>query len=66
MAKWPNWRRGSRSTYAQAVLGGGGSADAASVADSTLRACGLLMLAVGRLRGWRDYRRRVGAPLRVR
>ena len=67
MAKWPNWRRKPTQYICPACHG-------TEWVLQTRRAwqiprcerCGLLMLAVGRLRGWRDYRRRVEAPLRVR
>ncbi len=63
MAKWPNWRRKPIQYICPACHG--------TVWVQQTRAawqiprcgrCELLMLAVGSLRGWRDYRRRVDAP----
>ena len=60
MAKWPNWRRKPTQYICPACHG-------TEWVLQTRRAwqiprCGLLMLAVGSLRGWRGYRKPAERP----
>jgi hypothetical protein len=63
MAKWPNWRRKPTQYICPGCLGRRWQLQTRRAWQiPRCELCGPLMLAVGSLRGWRDYRKHVERP----